>query len=112
MVGVVRETFFLCLGDMASPDCEGRWVSRGLGAPWGHPEGLGAPPQAPLPPPGGSTYLQQGVGQPILIDLWQGQKEPEVRGGHGVLGSILHLRRESGPRWVCLSPTGAGRGHG
>lgn len=24
MVGVVRETFFLCLGDMARPDCEGR----------------------------------------------------------------------------------------
>lgn len=30
--------------------------------------------------PRGSAYLQQGVGEPVLIDLW-GQEEQEVTGG-------------------------------
>lgn len=90
-----------------------------MGGTLGVPQGAGGFPRAPHH--GSSTYLQQGVGQSVLINLWGGQpggcgggaEGPEVSGRSRVLGSILHSQRQPGPTgsvhhpWVLSVAVGA-----
>lgn len=94
MVGVVRETFFLCLGDMARPDCEGRGgdthVSGGVGGTWGYPEALGVPPQDPSP---WQQHLPSAGG-------WAVGPHRSLRGGVSVVGRGGVGGEGGGQRWV------------